>query len=189
MSSASADCRTVQIHAFLGDRSRAFVQQFQRKLDDERTGKLGPSRLESFLFLGHAGVSLHPEPAIGGFSPDAGAEPLWSLLAALRSGKARKAIVQDDTAVFTAAAQQGLTILSYETLLPDFALQKFRAGLDRQRAASDYSYGFPNGDGDCNCVTWLERLSLPLLTGRLNEFAKLTGIKSLPRRRFGVCVP
>jgi hypothetical protein len=51
-----------------------------------------------------------------------------------------------------------------------------------------YSYGFPNGDGDCNCTTWLERLDLPLLTGRMDEFVGLRGISANPSRRFGWCV-
>ena len=52
---------------------------------------------------------------------------------------------------------------------------------------SRFTYGFPDGNGDCNCVTWLERLGLPLLTGRMNELFGLPGIVSYPTRRFGEC--
>ena len=62
------------------------------------------------------------------------------------------------------------------------------ANFDGERKNSQYSYGFPNGDGDCNCTTWLERLGLPLLTGRMDEFIRLPGIVSHPSRRFGECV-
>jgi hypothetical protein len=66
--------------------------------------------------------------------------------------------------------------------------QDFAGRLDGERMSSQYSYGFPNGDGDCNCITWLERLGLPLLTGRINEFLGVLQIVSCPRRRFGACV-
>ena len=45
-----------------------------------------------------------------------------------------------------------------------------------------------NGDGDCNCITWIERLGLPLLTGRMDEFLALPGRASHPSRRFGRCL-
>ncbi len=50
------------------------------------------------------------------------------------------------------------------------------------------SDGFPNGDGDCNCTTWLERLGLPLLTGRMDDFIGLSEFSANPDRRFGLCV-
>jgi hypothetical protein len=49
-------------------------------------------------------------------------------------------------------------------------------------------YGFPDGDADCNCVTWIERLGLPLLTGRMDEFIALPGRAGYPSRRFGRCL-
>ena len=45
-----------------------------------------------------------------------------------------------------------------------------------------------DGDGDCNCTSWLERLGLPSLTGRMEEFIGLPGIITYPNRRFGECV-
>jgi hypothetical protein len=57
----------------------------------------------------------------------------------------------------------------------------------RDRDSSQYSYGFPVGNGDCNCITWLERLGLPLLTGRMDEFIGLPGFVYNPSRRFGEC--
>ena len=48
-----------------------------------------------------------------------------------------------------------------------------------------YTYGYPNGDGDCNCTTWFERLGLPLLTGRMDEFTAVAGVAGQTRRRFG----
>ena len=47
---------------------------------------------------------------------------------------------------------------------------------------------FKDGDGDCNCITWIERLGLPLLTGRMDEFIGLPGRASHPSRRFGRCL-
>jgi hypothetical protein len=79
-------------------------------------------------------------------------------------------------------------VLSFEVIVPEPRFQDFVAKLDGERKTSQYSYGFPNGDGDCNCITWLERMGLPLLTGRMNELVSLRGIAASPRRRFGECV-
>src|SRR5207245_10369889 len=81
-----------------------------------------------------------------------------------------------------------LVLMSFEVVLPDPRFQDFRAALDGERRTSQYSYGFPDGDGDCNCITWLERLGLPLLTGRMSEFLGLPAITSNRSRRFGRCV-
>jgi hypothetical protein len=35
-----------------------------------------------------------------------------------------------------------------------------RRSLDGEWKNRQYSYGFPNRDGDGNCTTWLERLGL-----------------------------
>ena len=77
---------------------------------------------------------------------------------------------------------------AFDVLLPEPAFQLFVAALGRERQNSQYSYGFPNGDGDCNCITWIERLGLPLLTGRMDEFIGLPGRRSHPSRRFGRCL-
>ena len=78
--------------------------------------------------------------------------------------------------------------MSFEIVVPDTAFGSFQRSLDAERKKSQYYYGFPNGDGDCNCITWLERLGMPLLTGRLDEFVGLLGISSFPSRRFGLCI-
>ncbi len=76
---------------------------------------------------------------------------------------------------------------AFDVLLPEPAFQPFVAALGRERQNSQYSYGFSNSDGDCNCITWIERLGLPLLTGRMDEFIGLPGRRSHPSRRFGRC--
>ena len=83
----------------------------------------------------------------------------------LKNGDPFPGIVTDDTAVFSAAARHGLVVMSFNISLPEPQFQDFRVRLDAERSASKYTYGYPNGDGDCNCTTWLERLGLPLLTG------------------------
>ena len=105
----------------------------------------------------------------------------------LRNGEAFPGLVMDDTAIFTSARQHGLVVEAFDVLLPDPAFQLFVAALGRESRNSQYSYGFPNSDGDCNCITWFERLGLPLLTGRAEEFIGLPGRRSHPRRRFGRC--
>jgi hypothetical protein len=106
----------------------------------------------------------------------------------LKNGDAFPGIVRDDTTEFVAARNHGLTVRSFDIRLPDPRFQDFERRLDGKRSNSQYFYGFPNGDGDCNCTSWLERLGLPLLTGRMDEFIGLPGIVSFPSRRFGECV-
>ena len=106
----------------------------------------------------------------------------------MRNGDAFPGIITDDTGIFTAARQRGLAVEAFDVLLPEPAFQFFVAALGDEKQQSQYSYGFPDGDGDCNCVTWIERLGLPLLTGRLDEFIALPGRASYPSRRFGRCL-
>jgi hypothetical protein len=106
----------------------------------------------------------------------------------LRNGDAFVGHVSEDGALFTAARSAGLPVVSFDILLPEPTFQRFQSRLDAERQRSQYTYGFPNSDGDCNCITWLERLGLPMLTGRMTEFIGLRGIPLLPSRRFGRCV-
>ncbi len=105
----------------------------------------------------------------------------------LKSGDAFPGLVRDDTHVFSAAAKQGLSVLTFDVVLPEPGFLVFQGLLADEKKQSRYSYGFPNGDGDCNCTTWLERLALPLLIGIMDEFAALPGLRQHPRRRFGRC--
>lgn len=189
MSVAVPRCRSITVSLFGGDRSRPFASAILAALDDERTGRgPGPSSLQCLLFTGHAGVSLDDATTIHGFNPDPGPLPLWRVMDGLRSGDAFPGVVRDDTAVFAAAARQGSPIRSFAVVVPEPVFLRFETELDAERRNSQYSYGFPDGDGDCNCVTWLERLGLPLLTGRMDEFLRLSGVAFSPSRRFGECL-
>jgi hypothetical protein len=189
MSSIPPTCQTITVVAFRGNRSKLFAATFQNALDAEKNGHgPGPSTMDCLLFAGHVGVSMDDGTTIFGFNPDSAGVPVWELMDGLRNGDAFPGVVRDDTAVFTAARNYGFTTMSFEVILPDPQFQSFKTTLDAERRKSQYSYGFPNGDGDCNCVTWLERLGLPLLTGSMNEFASLSGFLSHPSRRFGQCV-
>ena len=189
MISSAPPCRTINVVAFRGDRSRTFAATFLRALDDEKNGRgAGPTMRDCLLFAGHTGVSTDGRTIIYGFNPDGSHVPIWQLLDRLKNGDAFPSVVRDDTAVFSAARQRGLTVRSFEVILPEPRYQDFVTRLDGERKNSQYSYGFPDGDGDCNCTTWLERLGLPLLTGRMDEFIRLPGIVAFPSRRFGKCV-
>jgi hypothetical protein len=182
-------CRAIKVVAFRGDRSRAFAAAFLRALDDEKSGRgAGPTILDSLLFAGHTGVSTDGGTTIYAFNPDAGGVPVWQLMDRLKNGDAFRGVVRDDTGVFSAALKHGLPVRSFEVILPDPRFQDLVRRLDGERRSSQHTYGFPNGDGDCNCTTWLERLGLPLLTGRMDEFISLPGIVIYPSRRFGECV-
>jgi hypothetical protein len=189
MSSTAPTCQTITVFAFRDGRSRAFATSFQNALDDEKYRKGSrPSVLDCQLYSGHTGVSTDGGATIYGFNPDGTNVPVWQLMDDLKNGAAFPGVVSADTGVFSTAAQRGLGVLTFEIILPDPWFQGFRGKLDAERKKSQYTYGFPNGDGDCNCTTWLERLGLPLLTGRMNEFVNLSGISSNPSRRFGWCV-
>jgi hypothetical protein len=167
MSGRVPPCRTITVFAFRGDRSRPFATAFLKALDDEKNHRgPGPTPLECLLFAGHTGVSTDGGTTTYGFNPDGGHVPIWQFLDRLKNGDAFPGILRDDTAVFSAARKQGLTVRSFEVILPDPRFQDFEGRLDGERKSSQYSYGFPNGNGDCNCITWLGRLGLPLLTGR-----------------------
>jgi hypothetical protein len=189
MTSTVPFCRTIMVIAFRGDRSRAFATAFLQALNDEKNGLgPGPSSLQCLLFAGHTGVSTDGGTTVYGLNPDGGHLPVWQLMDRLKNGDAFAGLVRDDSAVFSAAQQRGLAVQSFKVILPDPLFQDFTARLDGERKNSQYAYGFPNGDGDCNCTTWLERLGLPLLTGRMDEFIGLPGIALYPSRRFGKCV-
>ena len=182
-------CQTIRIVAFRGDRTRPFATAFQTKLDDEKSGVgPGPTIQECLLYAGHTGVSTDDETTIHAFNPEGTGVPMWQLLNRLKNGERFPGVVRDDTAVFEEARRRGLTLLSFDVILPDPEFHRFKAGLDDERLKSQYYYGFPNGDGDCNCTTWLERMGLPLLTGRMDEFVGLPAIFTSPSRRFGLCI-
>jgi hypothetical protein len=134
-------------------------------------------------------VSVDSQPSvIWGFNPSIGKTPLWQAMQHLLNGNAYPGVVNDDTQVFTTARKKRFNVLTFDVILPDPAFQDFERKLNAERKQSQYSYGFPDGDGDCNCATWLERLALPLISGSMTEFADMTASSSYPSRRFGQCI-
>jgi hypothetical protein len=189
MSAVVPPCRTVEVSAFRGDRSRTFARTVLDALNDERHGRgAGPTALDCLLLTGHAGVSTDGNVTVSGFNPTPGLLPMWRLMDGLRNGDAFPGVVLNDVAVFSTARQRGLMVSSFGIVLPEPGFLDFLARLDAERRGSQYSYGFPNGNGDCNCLTWLERIGLPLLTGRVDEFFGLSGVTASLSRRFGECV-
>lgn len=182
-------CRLVTVHLFQGDRG-TFGASVKRALDDQRDGKgNGPSKQDCLLYAGHTGVEVDDEPGvIWGFNPDIGVTPLWQAMQLLRNHKAYPGQVTDDTQVFAEAKKRKLKVLTIELVFPEPAYQEFYRKLTAERKQSQYTYGFPDGDGDCNCATWLERLALPLMSGSMDEFVTMTSSSRYPRRRFGECI-
>jgi hypothetical protein len=187
--SAVPQCRVVTVHLFRGNRG-AFGQRVRKALDDHRHGQgTGPTPLGCLLYAGHTGVSLGSQSSvIWGFNPSIGKTPLWRAMQDLLNGNAYPGIVNDDTQVFATAKKKRLNVVTFDVILPDPAFQDFEMKLTAERKQSQYSYGFPDGDGDCNCATWLERLALPLISGSMIEFAGMTASSHYPRRRFGQCI-
>lgn len=188
MKTGVPQCRTVTVHTFQGDRA-ALGRRVRKALDDDMNGLgLGPTRLECLLYAGHTGVSIGSDTTIWGFNPDLGGLPIWLGMQRLRNGDAFPGIVADDTQVFAGATKHRLKVQTFDVILPDPDFQGFERKLTAERTNSRYTYGFPNGDGDCNCITWIERLALPLLSGHMDEFAGMLVLSNYPRRRFGQCV-
>jgi hypothetical protein len=106
----------------------------------------------------------------------------------LRNGEAFPGVVTNDTPVFAEARKKRFRVLTFDVILPDPAFQVFEQKLLAERHSSQHTYGFPNGDGECNCATWLERLALPLISGSMNEFTDMTASSHYSRRRFGECI-
>jgi hypothetical protein len=182
-------CRAITVVLFSGDHSHAFVKAYLRALDDEKNGRgRGPSAMDCSFVAGHTGVSIDGRKVVYAFNPDVGKLPVWQVMDRLKRGEALPGIVRDDAAVFAAAVKHGLAVQSFDVLVPDAKFQDFQAVLAAERRQSRFTYGFPDGNGDCNCTTWLERIGLPLLTGRMSEFSKLPGIVTYPRRRYGECI-
>jgi hypothetical protein len=145
--------------------------------------------LDCLLYAGHAGVELDSQPTvIWGFNPRTGTSPLWQVMQDLVNGNSYPGIVTDDSNVFEEAKRKRFSVLTFDVVLPDPAFQLFESTLAAERKRSQYSYGFPNGDGDCNCVTWLERLALPITSGSVFEFVRMTVSSQYASRRFGQCV-
>lgn len=182
-------CREIEIISFRGDRSRSFLIAISAQLlDQQHRGGPGPSPLEVVFFLGHAGLSMDGGHTYFGFGPDTGGLPTWQMLHELSNGVAFPGVVRDDTFPFVAARQRGLNCQSTKIVVPNSVFQRVANTLDAERRQSEYSYGYPDGDGDCNCLTWLERLGLPLLTGQMDEWERLSNNR--PARagwRFGKC--
>lgn len=189
MNSPATPCRAVTVCVFGGDRSRVFARAFLAALDDERhRGAPGPGAVTCLLFTGHTGISTDGGTTVYGFNPNAGSSTTWEVFDRLKRGGAFPGVVTDDTAAFVAARGRGSVVHELNVLLPGPQFLEFLARLDAERAGSQYAYGFPNGDGDCNCITWVERLGVPLLTGRMDELLRLPGLTGFPNRRFGRCV-
>lgn len=181
--------RVVTVHLFRGSRG-AFGQKVRKALEDHQRGfGPGPPSLDCLLYAGHTGVSLDLEPrVIWGFNPNIAHIPIWQVMQNLMNGSAYPGIVNDDTHVFATARRKRFRVLTFDVVLPDPTFKEFEIELNAERTKSRFTYGFPNSDGDCNCVTWLERLGLPLVSGSMLEFVNMTASSRYPRRRFGACI-
>lgn len=183
MTTLAPRCRTISVHTFRGSRG-ALGKRVRKSLN------LGPepTRQECLLYTGHTGVSTDSDKTIYGFNPEIGRLTISQAMQRLLNGDALPALVVDDSLVFVEASRHRLRVMTFDVILPDPDFRDFERKLAAERRKSRYTYGFPDGDGQCNCTTWLERLALPLLSGSMGEFTALSGLKHYPMRRFGRCV-
>jgi hypothetical protein len=183
-------CRSIKVFAFHGDRTKVFLKRFYQKLADEKNGTgPGPTPDECLRFAGHTAVSIDGGATRFGLHPNPDpALKIWQVMDSLMNGDRFDSIVHEDTAVFAMATQHQLPEETVEIRVPDACFRGFESTLDAEKKGSQYTYSFPDGMGDCNCVTWLERLGLPLLSGSMDEFIDLLKYTAYRSRRFGECV-
>jgi hypothetical protein len=194
MTSTTGKCRIVRVFAFRGDRTAPYWAILEQKMDDEDQGQgTGPTNSEVLLYAGHAGVSLDAGNTIFGFHPVQGTFSARQLLDHLKARKAVDGEVRSDAAIFDDARNHGLPLQQFDVLVPQARYDQIETTLAQERKSSNHKYGFPNGDGDCNCATWIERIGVPLLSGRMDELEVLMTFSvhhlGYQQRRFGVCVP
>jgi hypothetical protein len=110
------------------------------------------------------------------------------VLQRLRNGDGYPGVVNNDPNVFAEARKNRLGVLTFDVVLPDTAFKVFEQSLSKERTKSQFTFGFPDGDGECNCATWLERLALPLISGSMDDFTSTTASSYYSSHRFGQCI-
>jgi len=100
------------------------------------------------LHLGHSGISTNGGGTIQGFNPCGGSKLVWQLFDELRRGIAFPGIVRDDSSRFAIAQSRGLAVYSFSVVVPEPTFIEWKNRLDLEIAKSQYTYGFPDGDGE-----------------------------------------
>ena len=181
-------CRTVLVVAFRGDRSAQAEARFQDQMDnEEHHGGPAPSRVQCLLHAGHAGLSLDGGRQFFGFNPHNPGLSTRELFNRLAGGECLPGLVLDDTSVFQAADQVNLPIAVMEVHLPSNRHAQLDLTVKSETPSSRFTYGFPYGLGDCNCITWMERIGLPLVSGQMKELMGAFAAAGSLSRRFGNC--
>jgi hypothetical protein len=182
-------CRRIFLHAFRRDMTAAFLDDFQRKLQQSEDGTgTGPTFTECLMWSGHVGISFEGQSPIWGFNPDPGNEPIHVVLDKLKGRKSYPGHVTDDTSVFDEARRRGLSVLRVEYVYPESEYNEIRAAFDSERSSCSWNYSFPGGGGDCNCATFPARIGVrvPEQTGSMKLY--IGAMNSAPdTQRMGDC--
>lgn len=177
-------CKRIYLHAFRGDRSQAFMADFNAKMQSHRDGTGPPPSMEEvLLWSGHVGVSFESQSPIFGFNPNP-TDPMHVVLDKLKAGDGYPGHVTDDTSTFEAAKSRGLSVVTIEYVYPESKYNEIKARFDAERSASSYDYSFPGGSGDCNCATFPARLGIPIpeATGNMKFYMAAMQQADTPRR-------
>lgn len=188
MPKAGVICQEIQVHAYQGRRDGLFQSQFRDKLQDDFKGTgPAPSREECLLYAGHAAVSLDGGRTLWGFNPDGGSLKAAGLINQLQNRQAFPGVVLDDTSAFRLARKHNVRIDVLRLFFPPPFFAEFEQRIQSEQSRSRYTYSFPNGEGDCNCLTWIERIGIPLFSGQMLEFMDSLKSVGYRDRRFGDC--
>lgn len=169
-------CKRIYLHAFRGDRSPAFLDEFERKRQQSEAGTgPGPTFTECLIWSGHVGVSFEAQSPIYGFNPNPPpTEAIHEVLDKLKGKKAYPGHVTDDTAVFDDAKRRGLSVVTIEYVYPESEYDEIKGQFDAEKSSCSYDYSFPGGAGGCNCATFPARIGVPVPepTGNMRFYMK-----------------
>ena len=181
-------CKRIYLHAFRGDRSPAFLSDFNAKMQADRDGTGPPPTMEEvLLWSGHVGVSFESQSPIYGFNPDP-RDPMHVVLDKLKAGDGYPGHVTDDTSTFDAAKGRGLPVKTIEYVYPESRYDEIKALFEGEKSGSKYNYSFPGGAGDCNCATFPARLGIPIPEGTGNMKFYMPAMQQAETpRRMGIC--
>jgi hypothetical protein len=182
-------CKRIYLHAFRGDRSQAFLDDFNRKVADNRAGTgPGPTFDECLLWSGHVGISFEAESPIYGFNPDGGSEPIFTVLDKLKGKKSYPGHVTDDSKVFGDAKSRGLSVLKIEYIYPESRYNEIKKNFDAEKSSCTWHYSFPGGSGGCNCATFPQRIGIKVPEGSGNMKLYMQAMQAEPTpQRMGDC--
>jgi hypothetical protein len=142
---------------------------------------------EVLLWSGHVGVSFEGQSPIYGFNPKS-EDAVTVVVETLKGGGSYPGQVTDDTAIFGAAKQRGVPVVTIEFVYPESRYNEIKAKFDAEKSSTTRLYSFPGGTGNCNCATFPARIGIPVPEGSGNMKLYIPAMQKAPSpQRRGRC--